>query len=187
MKSYSLIFLLAILLNGCGEPPAVKFVSEKTEFLRENRFEIQYPADWEVSGTEDDISSDKKSTYFFVHPQNKKCRIIIDRFLIPANDDGSLVSFTKMAAEKIREFKDQFSKTGYKDFSFSKTESAWIGRGATKLVIKGTRGDVTRELTTYLIARDNYFYAVSYDWFSNWNSQARSRVIQAVNSFAFIH
>ena len=189
MKAFCLFFccLFIIALNGCGELPAVKYISDKTDYLREDKFEIQYPSDWEVSGTEDDNSADKRSTYSIVHPENKKCRITIHRSLVLDNDADPTASFNKMALERIRELKDEFSNSGYKNFSFYTTKSSFTGREATKLVIKGVKNDVTRELTTYMIIHNKNFYAISYDWFNNWNSSQRAKVTKAIDSFNLIH
>ncbi len=184
---HPIVILLVFIMAGCSEPPAVKFISDKTETLREEKFEILYPHDWDVSGTEDTISPEKKCVYHLTHPENKKCRITIERSVVPAQGDGTLLPFNKLAAKKIRDLKNQFSSSGYRDFSFYTNETTFTGRSATQLAIKGSKKDVTRELTAYMIIHNDYFYIISYEWFSDWNLQARSHMKAAVASFRLIH
>lgn len=180
-----LFSFLVIFQGGCAD--RAKFSIDPTsEFLEEGHFEIRYPSDWKITTETYYPDSDFNKTLLTLHhPKNKACQLTIKILdLKSPSEMQSLLS--RIMPQEIRELQITFEKDGYKDFSFRTTKKDFSGEPATQVLATAGKSTKDREATMVIIPYKNMIYILTYQGFSFWPPEVKSRLKETLYSFRFV-
>jgi len=179
--SFSVIFL-----SGCADRAKLS-VEPSNELLEEGHFEINYPSDWKIATETYYPDPDFDKTLFtFQHPKNKNCQLTIE--ILDLKSPSQMQSIlNRIMPQKIRQLQIVFSKDGYGDFSFRTIKNDFSDEPATQIFATARKSQKERETTTVFIPYKNMIYILTYQWFSSWPSDVKSRLKETLHSFRFVH
>ncbi len=180
-------FSLIIFLGGCTQNTAIPSIVAESTPLEEENFRIVLPKDWKIVNQVDNSDQQQEiSTYYFRHPQNRKCYVSVEITEWPKVSKISDVQLERTIACIIRLLQDTLEQNGYKDFTFKTLPTTFSQQAATKITATTFNKDARRESLSILLTSQNKIYAVSYHWFSRWGEETKKRLKEIVYSFKFL-
>ena len=176
-----------VLLAGCANAPTVPPITKENDLIEGDAFQLHYPKDWKISSEEETNQSDQNiTTYHFRHPQCRECDIDIEVISLLKNDRSLTQNIKEIATAKIRNLKNRFEHSGYRNFVFETTQGDFANRDATKCTVKGQKFSSTRRAVAYIVVNKKKYYTVSYQWFDGWNDAVKDRLKEIASSFKFV-
>ena len=161
-------------------------ISQKTEKLQENGFELKYPSDWKI--TSEKITSEyhqKTTVYDFLHPKNKLCHLAV-KVLNFFEASAVVIPKDEVIATEIRVHKEMFARTGYQNFTFQSVQIKFANQFATQIKFRGRKGDIQRTTFTIIVPSQGRFYIVDYDWFDAWGVHVLDQLKSIAESFRLL-